>query len=231
LRNLALGIAAFEHAPADLPDGVLLFPQQEDAAIALLSPQVLQMDTGEGKTYALLPAAFALACKYGRAYILCANDYLAWRDANRTRRYWEYVGLPVGLGLSGQVDSEWANRVVYTTPAGLAFKFLRVQSLLASLGMEEGEVIENRLISRNIRLAQIRSRQVRIIRNLGQIYVDDANELILAAIRNWLEYHQIPAHDGDPTACPRAGGVSGRGGPPGDSPGNSARWAASYTAT
>ena len=67
------------------------------------------MDTGEGKTYALLPAAFALAHKYGRVYVLCANSYLAFRDAKRTKKYWDYVGLSVAF--CGQsisiIDANW----------------------------------------------------------------------------------------------------------------------------
>ena len=82
------------------------------------------MDTGEGKTYAILPAAFALAIKYHRVYIVCANEYLALRDAKRTKSYWNFVGLSVGLCLSGTDKEEWNQRVIYTTLSTLIFKSL-----------------------------------------------------------------------------------------------------------
>jgi preprotein translocase subunit SecA len=93
LHDLAVAVEAFSRAPADLADGCELFPGQVQAAIGLMQNYVIQMDTGEGKTYALLPAAFALACQYRNVYIVCANDYLARRDATRTRRFWDFVGL------------------------------------------------------------------------------------------------------------------------------------------
>jgi len=125
LRNVALGVEAFNWAPADLPEGSTLHPEQIDAAAALTQRYVLQMDTGEGKTYALLPAAFALACKHERVYILCANKYLARRDATRTRPFWDFAGLDVGLALDNLSPEEWAHPVIYTTLETLMFQALR----------------------------------------------------------------------------------------------------------
>ena len=92
-RTLALAIECFSRAPADLGDRAALYPTQIAAADLLARGRLVQMDTGEGKTYAILPAAFSLATAHHRVYIVCASDYLAWRDAERTRRYWEFVGL------------------------------------------------------------------------------------------------------------------------------------------
>lgn len=125
LNNIALAVEAFNRMPADLPTGSRLFPQQVQAAIALVQRCLIQMDTGEGKTYALLPAAFALACEHQRVYIVCANEYLAWRDANRTRPFWEFVGLPPGLCLEQTPDSNWSQRVIYTTLEWLVFRQLK----------------------------------------------------------------------------------------------------------
>ncbi|GAB6039814.1 preprotein translocase subunit SecA [Endothiovibrio diazotrophicus] len=122
-ENLALGIEAFRRVPADLPAGSFLYREQVRAAVSLCGQVLIQMDTGEGKTYALLPAAFALACKHHQVYIVCANKYLAWRDAGRTRNYWNYVGLSVGLALTTDSE-EWSHRVVYTTLEQLMFRAL-----------------------------------------------------------------------------------------------------------
>jgi hypothetical protein len=125
LGHLALAIEAFRRAPADLEPGSALYPCQCDAALALTQRFVLQMNTGEGKTYALLPAAFALACRYERVYVVCANSYLAWRDATRTQNYWRFLGVAVGLCLEDTTSAEWDRRVIYTTLPALLFATLR----------------------------------------------------------------------------------------------------------
>lgn len=125
--DLAVGIAAFNKCPADLPSGSELYTEQIQAAIVLTQRAVLQMDTGEGKTYALLPAAFALSRKYGKVYVVCANSYLAFRDANRTKNYWDYVNLSVNFcdKSTDVFDEKWNSDVIYTTLEVLAFKSLQ----------------------------------------------------------------------------------------------------------
>jgi preprotein translocase subunit SecA len=123
-RNIALGVEAFHRAPADLPEGSLLYETQVRTAVALTQGALVEMALGEGKTYAILPAAFALACRYGQVYVVCANEYLAWRDATRTRRYWELVGMVPGLGRTGSSPAEWSRPVIYTTLNALMFKAL-----------------------------------------------------------------------------------------------------------
>jgi len=126
IENLALGVAAFNKCPADLSDTVL-YPSQIKAALLLTQPCVLQMDTGEGKTYALLPAVFTLSRKYDKVYILCANEYLAQRDAVRTKNYWDFVGLDVQFCSKNDCydDEKWEGDVIYTTLTTLMFKGLK----------------------------------------------------------------------------------------------------------
>src|SRR5262245_20501964 len=83
LFDLAVGVEVFRRAPANLDAHAELRGGQVQAAAGLLQNLIIKMDTGEGKTYALLPAAFALAAQYPNVYIVCANDYLAERDALR----------------------------------------------------------------------------------------------------------------------------------------------------
>ena len=127
VRHVAHGIEAFRRAPADLGVGAELYREQEQAAMALLQNTVIQMETGEGKTYALLPAAFALAVQHGTVYILCANEFLARRDAARTGRFWHFVGVIPGVGVNNCDEREWSRRVVYTTIAQLLFKYMKDQ--------------------------------------------------------------------------------------------------------
>src|SRR5215213_998499 len=126
VNNLALAVASFSRAPADLDPGSSLLLEQIRAAVALTQHSLIQMDTGEGKTYALLPTAFAMACRHFRVYIICANEYLAWRDAHRTLPFWQYVGLKPGLCTNANApDEQWSARVVYTTLNAILFKSMR----------------------------------------------------------------------------------------------------------
>lgn len=118
---LALAVETFRRFPADLPQGSVLFPHQVRAAIALTQRCVLQMNTGEGKTYAALPAAFALATEFGRVYIVCANRYLAWRDATRTQNFWTRTGASATFAFTDSSSEAWLADVVYTTIADLVF--------------------------------------------------------------------------------------------------------------
>ena len=124
---IAVAVEAFRRAPADLPDGSKLYPQQIEAALGLTQPLLIEMDTGEGKTYACLPAAFALLLRYRKVYIICANEYLAWRDAKRTRRYWDYLGVATGLGIKKNWGGEWGHPVVYTTLDNLIFREMQLE--------------------------------------------------------------------------------------------------------
>lgn len=128
LNALAHGIEAFRRAPADLEVGAQLYPEQERAALALMQNAVIQLDTGEGKTYAILPAAFALATRYAHVYIVCANDYLSRRDALRTRRYWDFLGIIPGIADEFCDEREWSRRIIYTTMSRLLFKYMADQT-------------------------------------------------------------------------------------------------------
>lgn len=121
---LALAAEAFSRfPPAGIPRGARLYDEQLLAAIHLLRGALVQMDTGEGKTFALSTAALALLRSHSRVYIVTANHYLAARDALATRPFWEALGLSVGLTADHSRDnaSQWEANVVYTTLEALVF--------------------------------------------------------------------------------------------------------------
>jgi preprotein translocase subunit SecA len=129
LSGLAIAAAAFRRAPADIRgEHPQLFDSQLAAASFIVSGRHVQMDTGEGKTYALIAAAFAALGRVERVYILTANELLAERDALRTRPFWHWLGISVGLctagyGTAASTDPAWGAQVIYTTADGLAFKY------------------------------------------------------------------------------------------------------------
>jgi preprotein translocase subunit SecA len=122
---LALAAEAFSRfPPADLPRGSRLSDEQVLAAAYLMAGSLVQMDTGEGKTFAISTAAFALLRLYERVYVVTANEYLASRDARQTAHFWHSVDVSVGLGLRSNTDDGemWASRIVYTTLSALQFR-------------------------------------------------------------------------------------------------------------
>ena len=60
--------------------GLQMFDEQLMASVALAHGEVVEMQTGEGKTLAAVPAIAWLARRGGGVHVLTANDYLARRD-------------------------------------------------------------------------------------------------------------------------------------------------------
>ncbi|MDP5182263.1 hypothetical protein QOZ88_06405 [Blastococcus sp. BMG 814] len=126
---LALACAAFRRFP---PQGTLrgtsLYEEQVQCAAHLMRGSLVQMDTGEGKTFALMVAALALLRRHDRVYVVTANPYLAIRDAAKTAPYWTALGISVGAALPKGYEARgwrtWDARVVYTTADSLVFRKL-----------------------------------------------------------------------------------------------------------
>jgi preprotein translocase subunit SecA len=124
---LAAGCEAFSRfPPAGIPVGTRLFPEQVEAAAHLVRGSLVQMDTGEGKTFALMVAALALLRVHPQVYIVTANPYLAMRDAANTAPFWAALGVPVGVALPEQYQTtgwpSWDATVIYTTAETLIFR-------------------------------------------------------------------------------------------------------------
>lgn len=123
---LAVGREAFiRFPPAGIERGAQPFPEQMLAAAHLVRGSLVQMDTGEGKTYAFMIAAFALLRLHEKVYIITANPYLAMRDTVGTAPFWSALGVSVGVVLPEQYATDtwpsWDAQVVYTTAHTLIF--------------------------------------------------------------------------------------------------------------
>ncbi|SET35488.1 hypothetical protein [Geodermatophilus poikilotrophus] len=126
---LALACAAFRRFPPQgTPRGTSLYEEQVQCAAHLMRGSLVQMDTGEGKTFALMVAALALLRRHDRVYVVTANPYLAIRDAAKTAPYWTALGISVGAALPKGYEARgwrtWDARVVYTTANSLVFRKL-----------------------------------------------------------------------------------------------------------
>jgi preprotein translocase subunit SecA len=127
-KALALAAEAFSRfPPKGFEVGTRLFEQQLLAATHALRGTLVQMDTGEGKTFALWAAALVLLRSHPKVYILSANRYLAARDAVNSYPIWKALGISVGQAVrEGEEGSDpWRARVVYTTLDELLTRSLR----------------------------------------------------------------------------------------------------------
>ena len=91
---------------------------------------VAEMRTGEGKTLVSTLPVYLNALSGQGVHIVTVNDYLASRDADWMGRVHRFLGLEVGLVLSGQTDPEIKRRqysadITYGTNNEFGFDYLR----------------------------------------------------------------------------------------------------------
>lgn len=91
---------------------------------------VAEMRTGEGKTLVSTLPVYLNALSGQGVHIVTVNDYLATRDADWMGRVHRFLGLEVGLVLSGQTDPEvkrlqYAADITYGTNNEFGFDYLR----------------------------------------------------------------------------------------------------------
>ncbi len=116
-------------------------------ALVMMSGQVAEMATGEGKTLAAaVAAAWYAAC--GRSvHVMSVNDYLARRDAEWMRPVYELLGISVGyLGQHSTEDERraaYAAQVTYAAVSEIGFDVLRdrLRSDVADLVLPEPDVV------------------------------------------------------------------------------------------
>ena len=104
------------------------------AAWSLLQGTLVEMATGEGKTFAAALPACLVALSHVNVHIVTVNDYLAARDAEEMGPLYRYFGLEVGIVVNGMQRSQrhaaYAKAVAYCTNKELAFDYLRDRTAL-----------------------------------------------------------------------------------------------------
>ncbi len=76
--------------------GLKMFDVQLEGALALAAGEIAEMQTGEGKTLAAVPAVVWYAREGAGVHVMTVNDYLARRDAQWMGGIYEFLGLSVG---------------------------------------------------------------------------------------------------------------------------------------
>ncbi|MCT7660948.1 preprotein translocase subunit SecA [Mycobacterium deserti] len=105
------------------------FDVQVMGAAALHFGNVAEMKTGEGKTLTAVLPAYLNALSGKGMHIVTVNDYLAKRDAEQMGRVHRFLGLSVGVILSGLTPDErraaYAADITYGTNNEFGFDYLR----------------------------------------------------------------------------------------------------------
>jgi preprotein translocase subunit SecA len=73
--------------------GLVMFDVQLQGALALADGKIAEMQTGEGKTLAAVPAIAWYARRGGGVHVMTVNDYLARRDVKWMGPIYEFLGL------------------------------------------------------------------------------------------------------------------------------------------
>ncbi len=118
VREAAVRTLGLRHYDVQLIGGMVL----NDGKIA-------EMKTGEGKTLVATLPAYLNALLGNPVHIVTVNDYLAQRDARWVGEIYRFLGLSVGVIVSGQERTEkkaaYACDIVYGTNNEYGFDYLR----------------------------------------------------------------------------------------------------------
>ncbi|MDF7681716.1 preprotein translocase subunit SecA [Enterobacteriaceae bacterium ESL0689] len=118
VREASKRVFGMRHFDVQLLGGMVL----NDRCIA-------EMRTGEGKTLTATLSAYLNALPEKGVHIVTVNDYLAQRDAENNRPLFEFLGMSVGINMSGlpaQAKREAYNAdITYGTNNEYGFDYLR----------------------------------------------------------------------------------------------------------
>ena len=126
------GLLEFMAAAAVAASRILgqdMYDVQLRGALALTRGSIAEMQTGEGKTLAAVPAVAWLARELKGVHVMTVNDYLASRDASWMGDVYRFLGLSTGYVQQGMTPAErraaYACDITYVTANEIGFDVLR----------------------------------------------------------------------------------------------------------
>ncbi len=109
--------------------GMRHFDVQLIGGMVLNERCIAEMRTGEGKTLTATLPAYLNALSGQGVHVITVNDYLAKRDAENNRPLFEFLGLSVGINLSGMLAPDkreaYTADITYGTNNEFGFDYLR----------------------------------------------------------------------------------------------------------
>ena len=109
--------------------GLFPYKVQIMGGITLHDGNIAEMRTGEGKTLTATMPVYLNALSGDGVHVVTVNEYLASRDAREMGELYNFLGLTVGLNLTGMSSEEkraaYAGDITYSTNSELGFDYLR----------------------------------------------------------------------------------------------------------
>ena len=149
--------------------GMRHFDVQLIGGIILHQGRIAEMKTGEGKTLVATLPAYLNALTEKGVHVITVNDYLAKRDSEWMGKLYNFLGLSVGLVISGMKPNEkkkaYACDITYGTNNEFGFDYLRDNMV----------VYENQLVQRDLHYA--------IVDEIDSILIDEARTPLIISGR------------------------------------------------
>ena len=106
-----------------------MFDVQLQAALALADGKIAEMQTGEGKTLAAVPAIVWSAKQGHGVHVMTVNDYLAQRDTHWMGPVYNFFGLTIGCVQQNMTAEQrrqaYSCDITYATANEVGFDYLR----------------------------------------------------------------------------------------------------------
>lgn len=111
--------------------GMRHYDVQMIGGLALLTGEIAEMPTGEGKTLVASLPCYLRALEGKGVHVITVNEYLAERDKTQIAKVHEFLGLTVGLNISQMEADEkraaYAADITYGVGTEFGFDYLRDQ--------------------------------------------------------------------------------------------------------
>lgn len=109
--------------------GLFPYKVQIMGGITLHNGNIAEMRTGEGKTLTATMPVYLNALSGDGVHVVTVNEYLSTRDAKEMGALYNFLGLSVGVNLTGQSPEEkraaYYADITYSTNSELGFDYLR----------------------------------------------------------------------------------------------------------
>ena len=149
--------------------GMRHFDVQLIGGIILHQGRIAEMKTGEGKTLVATLPVYLNALTGKGVHVITVNDYLAKRDSEWMGKLYKFLGLTVGLAISGMEPDEkrkaYACDVTYGTNNEFGFDYLRDNMV----------IYKNQAVQRDLHFA--------IVDEIDSILIDEARTPLIISGR------------------------------------------------
>ena len=149
--------------------GMRHFDVQLIGGIILHQGRIAEMKTGEGKTLVATLPAYLNALTGKGVHVVTVNDYLATRDSEWMGKVYKFLGLTVGLVISGMnpLDKQkaYAADITYGTNNEFGFDYLRDNMV----------IYKNQAVQRDLNFA--------IVDEIDSILIDEARTPLIISGR------------------------------------------------